>query len=301
MNESHYDVPLGESLLESWMRTSADFWSGSFSLWVKNIEAPLQPLSPTQTPRGRVQETWEAGIRSLQVMASLMKQPEAAEGIFKGIGAIPDVMAKLMKPGWEAFLHLQQDWMERAGRIGKSTAAYKFENLNQEAFSAWLAIYDREFRQFLQIPQLGLARFYQERINDTLDKFNILQATMAEFFSILFLPVEKSLKVLQHKLSEMADSGKLPENSKDYYRIWIKILEGHYMSLFKSPDYNQVMARTLDALGQYMTARRRIMEDALQFLPFPSHKDLDECYKEIYLLKKRVKDLEKQCAEMART
>jgi class III poly(R)-hydroxyalkanoic acid synthase PhaE subunit len=301
MNESQDETSHRESLLESWMRTSAEFWTGAFSKWAKSIDASMQASSPPQSPRVRGQETWEAGIQALQVVASAMKQPEAAEGIFKGIGGIPYVMAKLVKPVWEAFFHLQQEWVERAGRIGKSTAAYNFGNLDQEVFSGWLEIYDKEFRQFLQIPQLGLARSYQERINDTLDKFNILQATMAEFFSILCLPMERSLKVLQDKLSEMEDSGKLPEKSQDYYRIWIKILEGHYMSLFKSSDYNQVMACALDALCQYITARSRIMEDALQFLPLPSHKDLDECYKDIYLLKKRVKALEKQCAGEART
>ena len=28
-----------------------------------------------------------------------------------------------------------------------------------------------------------------------------------------------------------------PEDPKAYYQMWIKILEGHYMTLFQSPDY----------------------------------------------------------------
>jgi hypothetical protein len=116
---------------------------------------------------------------------------------------------------------------------------------------------------------------------------------MAEFVSLLYLPVEKSFKVLQDKLQQMADEGKLPDKSKDYYRMWIKILEGHYMTLFKSPDYVHTVAKTLDAMGEFWIARRQLLQDALQMLPVSTHRDMDELYKEIYLLKKRLKGLEK--------
>jgi class III poly(R)-hydroxyalkanoic acid synthase PhaE subunit len=229
-----------------------------------------------------------------------MQQPEATEALFKGVGAIPEIMTKLLTPALEAFFHLQREWIERTARIGESTSAYKFENLDQEAFRAWLDIYEKEFRQFLHVPQLGLIRFYQERANEALDRFNILQATMAEFISVLYLPFERSAKVMQENLGEMAASGKLPEKTKDYYRVWVKILEGLYLNLFKSPEYTDLMARTLNAMENYMVARRRVMEDALQSLPLPTLKDVDECYKEIYSLKKRVKELEKHNKEVER-
>lgn len=301
MSEPRDDNTHPAPLLEYWMRASSGFWSKALSMGAPGFESIREPRSPLQASSGRVQESWEAGLRTFQIMASSMQQPEAMEALFKGVGAIPDILAKLLKPAWEAFFYLQKDWIERTSRIGKSTAPYKFENLDQEAFKAWLEIYEKEFRQFLHVPQLGLIRFYQERANEAVDKFNIFQSTMAEFISVLYLPMEKSAKVMQEKLGEMAGSGKLPEKTKDYYRVWIKILEGHYMNLFKSPEYTDLMARTLNAMGDYMVARSRIMEDALQLLPLPTLKDMDECYKEIYSLKKRVKELEKQNKEDKRS
>ena len=99
---------------------------------------------------------------------------------------------------------------------------------------------------------------------------------------------------MQDELARMADQGKLPESSKDYYRMWIKVLEGHYMTLFKSPGYTHTLGKTLDAMSAFMVARKEILEDALQALPVPTQKEMDELYREIYLLKKRVKELEKK-------
>ena len=111
---------------------------------------------------------------------------------------------------------------------------------------------------------------------------------------LIFLPIEKTFKVLQQQLSDLAREGKLPENSNDYYKLFIKILEGHYMSLFKSPEYVTAMDKTLGALEDFMTARNAITQDLLKTMAVPTQDELDELYKELYQLKKRIKILEKE-------
>jgi len=106
--------------------------------------------------------------------------------------------------------------------------------------------------------------------------------------------MEKSNKVMQAKLAEMAEAGELPDDSKAYYQMWIKILEGHYMTLFKSPEYAEAMGQTLKALEDYKMTSEKVVEDILEMFPVPTQKDMDELYKEIYLLKKKVKALEKE-------
>jgi polyhydroxyalkanoate synthesis regulator phasin len=117
---------------------------------------------------------------------------------------------------------------------------------------------------------------------------------MAEFAHLLFIPVEKSFRVVQEKMAELAEAGKLPTDSKHYYQMWIKVLEGHYMTLFQSPEYTQTMARTLDALNQFLAARQDVFEDLLKMLPVPTHRDMDQVTREIYHLKRRVRQLERR-------
>jgi NAD(P)-dependent dehydrogenase (short-subunit alcohol dehydrogenase family) len=42
-------------------------------------------------------------------------------------------------------------------------------------YKAWLEVCEKEFRQFLRVPELGLTRSCQERSSKAVDKFNILQ------------------------------------------------------------------------------------------------------------------------------
>jgi polyhydroxyalkanoate synthesis regulator phasin len=200
----------------------------------------------------------------------------------------------MAKSGWEATFQIQQHLLEKAGKIGQRTEAYNFDNLDQEVFKASTEIYEKELQQYFHIPPLGLTRFYQERFNELLDKHNLFETTLAEFLSILYLPMEKSFKVLQEKLQTMAQEGILPKEAKENYAIWVKILEGHYMNLFKSKEYTDALHNTISKMEDYILARSEALYDILQFFPVPTNRDMDDLYKEFHLLKKRISELEKK-------
>ncbi|MEJ2715665.1 MAG: poly(R)-hydroxyalkanoic acid synthase subunit PhaE [Deltaproteobacteria bacterium] len=292
MNDTKETRPDTQSLLEAWMKNAAEFWETAARMWPDAAEK--------MGLKGRTFDAWDSALETWQAMAAVMSEPGATEGLFKGINTVPSVLVKMIQPALHCVFQFQLEWMERASRIGKSTTAYTFENLDQEAFKAWKELYEKEFQRFLKIPQLGLTRVYQERMNEVTDKLNVFEAEMGEFISILYLPVEKSFNVMREELNKMAESGELPQRSVDYYRIWIKILEGHYMTLFKSPEYNRALAKILDALGEYTLAREEILQDTLKLFPLPTYKDMDELYREIYLLKKRIKELETKDRQRSR-
>jgi class III poly(R)-hydroxyalkanoic acid synthase PhaE subunit len=220
--------------------------------------------------------------------------PETMETLLKGAGMLPEIFLNIAQTGSKTFMDFQKQWLERTGKFRESAKTYKHENLKEDAFKAWAQLYEQEFRKFFKIPQLGLTRFYQEKMIRWMDKFNIYQAAVTEFSHLLLLPMEKSFQVLQEKLAELADKGELPEDSKKYYQMWIKLLEGHYMTLFQSSEYTRALNKTLDSMSEFSKAKKEILQDFLNMLPVPTHKEMDELYKEIYLLKKRIKELEKK-------
>ena len=99
---------------------------------------------------------------------------------------------------------------------------------------------------------------------------------------------------MQQKLSEIAEAGELPEDSKQYYQMWIKILEGHYMTLFQSPEYGNTLNSVLVSMSEFSMVKNDLMQDMLSTMPVSTQKDMDDLYQEIYLLKKRIKALEKK-------
>ena len=280
-----------DTLLSAWIKSTADFWGSTLQSWSKFSTAGD---GSSTGEKSRTQESFETVFNSWQTLSSVAGDPGAMEA-FSNLGrAMPEWLSQMVQASWRSYFYLQQQWLEKAGRIGESSRAFDFDNLDKEVFKAWTEIYEKEFRQFFHIPQLGLTRFYQEKLNATLDKHNRFQSQQAEFMHLIFLPIEKTFKVLQQQLSDLAREGKLPENSNDYYKLFIKILEGHYMSLFKSPEYVSTMTKTLGALEDFIAARDSINQDLFKSMSIPTQNELDEIYKELYQLKKKVKRLEKE-------
>lgn len=291
MSDPDKPFPFNESSIFPWLKNATDMW---LNLAQTMPSGPDSALKTQTTVQNRFTRQLETNLNLLKSFSRMMNEPESASAAANSVSALPEILLKMAQSGFDVAMQIQNHLMEKAGNIGKRTEAYNFDNLDQDVFKALTEIYEKELRQYLKIPPLGLTRFYQERFNDMLDKHNLFETTLAEFLSILYLPMEKSFKVLQEKLQEMAQEGHLPSETKESYGMWLKILEGHYMNLFKSKEYTNALHRTLNKLEDFLIAKDDAMRDFLQLLPVVTHRDMDDLYKEFHLLKKRVKELEKQ-------
>ena len=285
-----------ETYFSDWLKTSTAFWDSMTSMWSAfNTAGDVSPDSEKDDKAGRFQKSLKSTQKTWKAWSQIITEPETMKTLFKETGVLPEIFFKIAQTGLNSFVHLQRQWLERAGRIQESTKSYTFKDIDEDAVKVWTELYETELRKIFNIPQLGLTRFYQEKMIRSVDKFNLFQSSLTEFLRLLSLPMEKSLQILQEKLTELADEGHLPEDSKVYYQMWIKILEGHYMTLFQSSEYTNSLNKTLQSMSEFSEAKKELLQDTLLYmLPVPTQKEMDELYKEIYLLKKRVKELEKR-------
>ena len=291
MADQNSSFATDENSMASWFQALADMWLNIAKIIPANSDTALKTQTAVQS---RFTQQLETNLNLIKSFSRMMTEPESASAAANSMSALPDILLKMVKSAFDSAVQIQNQLMQKAGRIGKQTEAYSFDNLDQDVFKALTEVYENELRQYLKIPPLGLTRFYQERFNKLLDKQNLFETTLAEFLSILYLPMEKSFKVLQENLRQKAEEGNLPKESKESYTMWLKILEGHYMNLFKSKEYTDALHRTLNAMEDFISARNDTLRDFLQLLPVVTHKDMDDFYKEFHLLKKRVRQLEKQ-------
>jgi polyhydroxyalkanoate synthesis regulator phasin len=54
------------------------------------------------------------------------------------------------------------------------------------------------------------------------------------------------------------------------------------------------MAKTLENMAQFKSARDAVLEDVVSSMPVPTKSEIDEMYKELSELKRAVKKLEKE-------
>jgi hypothetical protein len=279
--------------LAEWIKSSTDLWTSLMKVTPAATDM-FTDLSTKKTTKSRSLESMESALKMWQSLSSALSEPAIADATLKGFHSLPDVFLKVAQASWGICFQIQKSHIEKAGKISQQVDAYHFENVDQELFKSLKEIYEKEIRQFFYVPQLGLTRFYQERLSLFMDRLNLLEVTSAEFLSLIYLPFEQSFKVMQLELEKLTKEGKVPKETKEYYNLWVKILEGHFMTLFKSPEFNQTLADLFNKLSEFIMAKNEVLQDVLQILPVPTYKEIDELYKDLHILKKKVRDLERQ-------
>ena len=182
--------------------------------------------------------------------------------------------------------------------VGGGGSGPGFEKLQHEALKAWTAFHEKAIRPLLKIPQVGLTRVFQEKIGRFTDKLNHYQAAVSEFQILLSVPMEKSFLTMREELDRLKEKGELSEDYKVYYAMWIKVLENHYMSLLKSAEYRQSLARLINETAALRLTGNEVLTEFLEFLPIPTNKDMDEVYKEVYTLKRQAREAARRNSTM---
>ena len=244
--------------------------------------------------KGKVAESLFSSIKMLQIMMGAMSGPEALRRFQKANEMTPDIVLGFAQTCLQGLTRLQVQASEWIQKRGASLSEADVLELDKDLLKNWSEIYEEEFSRYLKIPQLGLGRLYQEKSQNFTDKMNLFHLELSKFLNMLYLPVEQSLKSLQEQMAEMAEGGLIDEKSRTYYNLWIKLLEGHYMELFKQAEYAETMNKTLLALHAFTDARQALVNDFLKQLNVPTYQEMDELSKEVYLLKKRLRTLERK-------
>jgi uncharacterized coiled-coil DUF342 family protein len=89
----------------------------------------------------------------------------------------------------------------------------------------------------------------------------------------------------------------IPQDSEQleaYKRIWIDIFENDFTQLFDSEKFGQNYGKLVSAELELTKHWENMLNVTLQSMKLPTRKEIDEVYKELHDLRKRVKKLEKK-------
>jgi hypothetical protein len=281
-----------EPLLAAWIKWTMDFWDtmaqmgpGLGELTRINGGASQGETSP--------EAGWLASLNLWQAFFSLLSEPATVAAVFQGIRAPAEIVLRMAQAGWGSYYYLHRQWLESWEGERPSSEDSNFENLDHDIVKVCHDLYEKDFRRLLAMPHLGLTRLTQERLNQATDKFTQFQAAMAELIYMLFLPVKKSLRAMQG-MGGRGSEDNLPEDFREYYKGWLKILEGHYMTLFQSAEYTRTLVQALTALQDFTLAKDALLAETMAALSLPSRQDLDTLYRDMYELKKSMKEMAKK-------
>lgn len=278
-----------------WVQSQAAAWEEALKRTAQAWQAPLGAVPADaggETKAPGPDEIAKGLFEFFQALSSAAGLPEP--GDIRAAKSVPDLMLKVLQPFWMYAVKLEKQWAEMTG----ATAAGEPENMAEIVKQMTKTFYEaqaEDFRKILNIPQLGINRYYQERFNKAVEKASDYQSALTEFIQLLMIPVEKAYYAVQEEIAKMEKEGKAAiKDSKALYQLWIQKLEDHYMALLRSDDYMNTLTETLNCLHDYRAARAEFFMDLLQNLPIPTNRDMDELYRDLHTLKKRVKELERK-------
>jgi polyhydroxyalkanoate synthase subunit PhaE len=84
------------------------------------------------------------------------------------------------------------------------------------------------------------------------------------------------------------------ENLEAYKRVWIDIFENDFTGLFDSEKFAQNYGKMVSAELELTKHWENILNVMLQAMKLPTRKEIDEVYKEMHELRRRVSKLEKK-------
>lgn len=207
---------------------------------------------------------------------------------------------KIAKSGWEELFSMGGGftptfpWTQAPFGLGVSELFG-----GRDTFKDLLKMMSGELNRFSAIPPVGLSRNYQEKIVGVVEKGNQFLLTLAEYLFLMFTPLEQSMKMVQATMTGLSDEKRRTLTSETVYETWLKELEQGYFALYGSEEYLGLLKRLVSAMGEFNMARQNFMADCLKLMGIPSENDLDDLYRDLYSIKKKLSTLENAVDKMA--
>ena len=209
-----------------------------------------------------------------------------------------EALSQAAGESFENILEFQSNLIQSLARASEYTKSYNIEDIDHTLFESFRELYKNEWQKYLHIPKIGLPRELHEQVTDMVDKANIFHSYLAELFYLFSLPFEQTNYITQQRIKAMLEKGEIENEPAQFYNEWIKILEGNFMQLLKSEEYTGLLSNLIRSLAEYKEIKNELTNICLKELQIPTNKDLDEVYKELYIMKKKVAELTKKLEKL---
>ena len=168
----------------------------------------------------------------------------------------------------------------------------------REFFNAWSKTCEDSFGRLAEIPAVGPSREKYERGMKGFSLFFNLYATWMDSVSdINNLSVEAISKLQDKAVTLKSETG--PERSKELYDIWIETYSGVFNEFLRSEHFSSDIGKFMSVYADVQRYNRDVLEENV-LVPsnLPTKTDIDEINKELYNLRKKVKELSTKLGEL---
>ncbi|MCE8424661.1 MAG: hypothetical protein J5U17_02660 [Candidatus Methanoperedens sp.] len=169
----------------------------------------------------------------------------------------------------------------------------------QEFYDQWLNTYKATIGKLVEMPAVGPAREKSEKMMKGFSTFANLYAAGMDTSSNLQAVFMEAMRKVQEKNATDMQGEISPEKYKDFYNTWIQTYSETFKEFSKSDHFVADLGKLNSYLMDFQRYNREMLEENyLKPMNLPTKTEIDEINKELYSLKKTVKELTSQIKEL---
>jgi polyhydroxyalkanoate synthesis regulator phasin len=181
---------------------------------------------------------------------------------------------------------------------GKNMEKSSFES-TQEFYDEWLKTYKATMGRLVEMPAIGPAREKSEKMMKGFSTFANLFAAGMDTSSNLQSVFMEAMRKVQAKTGADMNGEISPEKYKDFYDIWIQTYSDTFKEFSRSGHFVEDIGKLNSYYMDFQQYQKDMLEENyLKPMNLPTKTEIDEINKELYSLKKAVKDLTSQIKEL---
>ena len=191
---------------------------------------------------------------------------------------------KIQQPWAESFR--QAPWHFGETASGPGTALVQMGNLYWDA-------YERTFGRLLESPSLGHTRELHEDLLKGFDAWLEYRRASFEYQVEVAEISTRAFEQFMRTLVARAERGEPVQGVRQLMFVWIEVVDDVFAEAFRSEKYIRIQGRLVNSATAYRVRERELADAFLKTTHIASRSELDEAYRNIYTLRKEVKELKK--------
>jgi hypothetical protein len=192
-----------------------------------------------------------------------------------------------------------EEYKKQNKRTASADPLKTYLESTQGFFDMWMNSYQTFGK--LQVPALGPIREKQEKIMKGFPIYANFYNTLVESninFQTIFTG---AMKKTYEKLIIDAKNGITATKYKDFYNVWLDIYSDMLKEFMESSHYTSDMGKLMTNFVDFQKYNRDVIEEnILKPSNLPTKTDIDEINKDLYTLRKTLKDLDKKTNEVSK-
>jgi hypothetical protein len=172
-------------------------------------------------------------------------------------------------------------------------------NAYMQAYHTLFNAFDSTFGRIFHIPPVGKDREKVELLMRSFDDLCLYLAKYTEYQHTMYVTGLAALEKVFASVTEKVSKGEELKSFDEFFDLWIDVSENTYFQLFQSERFSQMQGELLETAVNVRGHNFKLMELHLYDYPIALRSEMDDLYKTIYELKKKVKSLERQFEEVS--